>query len=107
MSQPGETTNFQASDHVEAIRDHAGFQLLDCAVVSTTHISPALRRRYAAQHAAPVEIDTERLSELGLNILEADLLQKGPKVRHNPAAIGAVILQLAEQGRLRRARLRE
>ncbi|MES1257944.1 MAG: uridine diphosphate-N-acetylglucosamine-binding protein YvcK [Acidobacteriota bacterium] len=107
MSQPGETTNFLASDHVEAIRAHSGTQLLDCAVVSTTRISAALRRRYAEQNAVPVEIDADRLHQLGLDILEADLLQKGPKVRHNPAAIGAVVLQLAEQGRQRRTRLRE
>src|SRR4051812_42587073 len=39
MSQPGETTDFRASDHVCAILDHAGTRLLDCAVVSTTRIT--------------------------------------------------------------------
>src|SRR5271155_5254599 len=36
MSQPGETTNFRASDHVAAITSHAGAGLLDCAVVSNS-----------------------------------------------------------------------
>ena len=107
MSQPGETTNFRASDHVEAIRVHAKDRLLDCAVVSTTRISPALRRKYAEQDAAPIEIDTDRLHEMGLGIIEADLLQKGGKVRHNPEAIGAVIVKLAKHGRARRSALRE
>jgi hypothetical protein len=39
---------------------------------------------------------------MGLDVIEADLLQKGPKVRHNPAAIGAVALDLATRGRARR-----
>jgi len=102
MSQPGETTNFRASDHILAIRAHAGGQLLDCAVVSRSHITPALRRRYAAMSAAPVENDIAVLRDLGLDVIEADLLQKGPRVRHNPAAIGAVALDLATRGRSRR-----
>lgn len=102
MSQPGETIDFQASDHVAAIRTHAGFALLDWAVVSTTRVSPALRRKYAEQNASPVENDNAGLHDLGLEILEADLLQKGPKVRHNPAAIGAVALELARRGRARK-----
>ena len=59
MSQPGETTNFAASDHVLAVRDHAGGKLLDCVVMSNSRISPVVRRRYAEQNAAPVECDTE------------------------------------------------
>ena len=102
MSQPGETNNFRASDHAKAIRAHARGPLLDCAVVSTTHVSPTLRRRYAEQSAAPVENDIDDLRAMGIEVIEADLLQKGHKVRHNPEAIGAVALSLAIRGRQRR-----
>jgi uncharacterized cofD-like protein len=102
MSQPGETIDFRASDHVLAIRDHAGGRLLDCAVVSTSRITTTLRRRYAERSAAPVENDIDMLRELGLEVIEADLLQAGPRVRHNPAAAGAVALELAIRGRDRR-----
>jgi len=102
MSQPGETIDFRASDHVLAIRDHAGGRLLDCAVVSTSRIATTLRRRYAERSAAPVENDIDMLRELGVEVIEADLLQAGPKVRHNPAAAGAVALELAIRGRDRR-----
>jgi uncharacterized cofD-like protein len=102
MSQPGETIDFRASDHVTAIREHAGGPLVEYAVVSTTRISPTLRRRYAEQNASQVENDISGLRELGLKVLEADLLQKGAQVRHNPAAIGAVALELLHMGRKRR-----
>ena len=101
MSQPGETTNFRASDHVAAITSHAGGSLLDCAVVSNSPVSPAIRRRYALQNAAPVENDFEALQAMGLEVIEADLLMKGAKVRHNPAAVGAVAFDLAHRGRER------
>ncbi|HVW84678.1 MAG TPA: uridine diphosphate-N-acetylglucosamine-binding protein YvcK [Bryobacteraceae bacterium] len=103
MSQPGETTNFRASDHVLAIRSHAGNNLLDCAVVSESHIASPQRRKYARQSASPVENDIDMLRELGLEVIGADLLQPGPKVRHNPKAIGAVVYELAMRGRLRRS----
>ncbi len=103
MSQPGETTSFTASDHVRAIRDHAGGKkLLDYAVVSTSRISPALRLRYAEQNAAPVENDFDAIEALGLAVLKANLLRKGPKVRHNSAALAGVAVKLALEGRRRR-----
>lgn len=101
MTQPGETTNFSASDHVLAVDAHAGGKLLDSVVVSTSRISPALRRRYAEQNAAPIENDIRALELMGLQVIGADLLQKGLKVRHNPAAIARVAVDLAVEARKR------
>ena len=103
MSQPGETTSFAASDHISAICDHAGGRFLDYAIVSTSRVSPALRRSYALQDAAPIENDFDAIARLGLEVIEADLLMKGSPVRHNPAAIARVAVDLAIQGqRMRR-----
>ncbi len=102
MSQPGETTDFRASDHVLALRKHAGGKICDCVVVSNSSISKSMRQRYSEQNAAPVENDLDVLRKLELEVLEADLLQKGARVRHNPAAIGQVTFDLAKLGRLRR-----
>ena len=101
MTQPGETTNFSAPDHVLAIHAHAGGKLLDAVVVSTSRISPQVRRIYAEQNAAPIENDIRGLELMGLDVLGADLLQKGPKVRHNPDAIARVVVELAREGRRR------
>jgi uncharacterized cofD-like protein len=103
MTQPGETTNFSASDHVLAVHGHAGGKLLDSVVVSVSKISPALRRRYAEQNSAPIENDIHVLEAMGLQIIGADLVQKGRKVRHNPAAIARVAVELAMEARKRRS----
>jgi uncharacterized cofD-like protein len=109
MSQPGETTGFCASDHVDAIHLHAGGRLIDCVVVSNSGITPSVRKRYAEQNAAPVEIDSAALEAMGIEIVGADLLEKavpaGSKARHNPEAIGAVTRALALRGRDARLRL--
>jgi uncharacterized cofD-like protein len=103
MWQPGETINFTAADHVTALAEHAGMNLLDYVVVNTRPMSPALLKKYARQKALPVENDLERLNGMGIRIVGRDLLEEGEKIRHNPAAAAAVVLELAAEGRRRRA----
>ncbi len=102
MWQPGETTNFTASDHIRAIQKHARGNLLDFAIINTRPIRPALRRRYAHQDALPVENDIARIEEMGIQVVGGDFLQESAKVRHNPEEIAAVALRLAREGRSRR-----
>ena len=104
MWQPGETAQFTAADHVAAIHDHAGIDLLDYVVVNTRPIGPSLLKRYARQQALPVENDLERLRNMGVQILGRDLLQEAGKVRHNPASTAAVAIELAAEGRRRGSR---
>jgi uncharacterized cofD-like protein len=102
MWQPGETVDFTAADHVQAVYDHAGASLFDCAVINTRPIGASLRERYAAEKARPVNADLERLKSMGLKILTRDLLQEGQTARHDPQAVAAVIMELAREGRTRR-----
>ena len=104
MWQPGETMNFSAFDHVQAIRQHARNPLLDYAVINTRPIPSEMRRRYAAQRVYPVENDIPRLEEAGLRVVGGNLLAEGEKVRHDPERTAAVAVELAKQGRLARGR---
>ena len=108
MSQPGETTNFRASDHVAALRAHAGRacgrSLIDVCVVNTRPIGGRALDRYQANAARPVENDMENLRKMGLEVIGADLIrmagQRTPeKIRHDQSVIGAVALELAQRGR--------
>lgn len=104
MSQPGETTNFRASDHVEAIFRHARRSVIDVCVINTRSIRGKALTRYRAQAAQPVQIDVPALERMGLEILGVDLLRKSgvkpeEKIRHDQGALGAVVLELAERGR--------
>ena len=103
MWQPGETVGFSAADHVEAIRRHSLPDLLDAVVVNTGRIGAELRRKYARQTARPVEVDLDRLQAMGLRIVAAELLEQTKKVRHDPDALARIALDLAAEGRLRRA----
>jgi uncharacterized cofD-like protein len=102
MWQPGETIRFTAADHVEAIHGHAGGRLIESVVVNTSPISEPLQRRYAAARAKPVEVDYDRLEGMGLEVVGADLVAPGEKVRHAPELSARVAVELARQGRRRR-----
>jgi uncharacterized cofD-like protein len=98
MWQPGETIGFRASDHVDAIQRHAGMKLLDVVVVNTRSISPRQKRKYAAEQVKPVLNDVERMSEMGVQVVAADLLGEGEIVRHDPRATAAIAMELARRG---------
>jgi uncharacterized cofD-like protein len=115
MSQPGETTDFNAEDHLAALIRHGGLKhgeagLIDCAVVNTARISPSVRRKYAAEAAAPVDYDVDAIRAMGIEVVEAELLGKAwtgeeqrSKARHDAGAIASVAMALAVRGRARRA----
>ena len=106
MWQPGETIGFRASDHVDTINRHAGFNLFDVVVVNTRAISARQRRKYAAEKAHAVLNDLDRLAAMGLQVVTADLLGEGDIVRHDPRATAAIAVDLARRGRTARDKLR-
>ena len=102
MWQPGETTNFRASDHIRAIHQHARGKLLDYAITNMRPIKPALKKRYARQEALPVENDLDAIFKMGVKVMAGKLASNVDRVRHDPAATAAVVVQLAQEGRRRR-----
>ena len=102
MWQPGETINFSASHHLQALHDHAGLPIVDCAVLNTAEIPALLRKRYARAHVQPVVNDFDVLKQAGVKVVTADLV--GPQefartVRHNADAIARVVIDLASRSR--------
>jgi uncharacterized cofD-like protein len=112
MWQPGETMHFRASDHVQSILRHCGRArgVIDVCVINTTSLPDRILNPYQAKSAQPVENDLQTLSEMGLDVYSADLLRMsrakpGGKIRHDPGAIGAITVELAQKGRRRKRKL--
>ena len=104
MSQPGETTNFRASDHVTAIHANCGIPLIDVCVVNTQPVAGRALVRYRANAARPVENDLANLRLMGLKVVGTDLLrmsgtQSREKIRHDPSVIAAIAIELAQKSR--------
>jgi uncharacterized cofD-like protein len=95
MTQPGETRGYTASDHLRALQAHAGRNLFDCVILNSQPLPRALLRRYAHQHAEPVVRDSERLEELGVKAVCADLLNEDHLARHDSSRLAGLVLKLA------------
>ena len=106
MSQPGETLQFTASDHVQAIHEHARRKLVEVAVCNSAPIPNPVRKRYARQQAQPIETDAAGLAVMGVRVIERPLAAPGPILRHDSAAIAGITVELAAAARRRRLRLR-
>jgi uncharacterized cofD-like protein len=99
MSQPGETNDFTASDHVRSIHRHARGKLLDYAVINIRPITLAMKKRYASHAAMPVVNDIEQLFKMKLKVMAGDLARHGETLKHDPEATAAVAVKLALENR--------
>ena len=114
MTQPGETLGFSVSDHVEMLLKHSGRcgkSLIDTCVVNSGQLGSGAIRRYRAQSAQPVLVDSEKLDSWGIRVLSQDLVLKAgrgeqSKIRHDSSAIGAVAVELAQEHRWKSKRLK-
>ncbi|MDX1503345.1 MAG: uridine diphosphate-N-acetylglucosamine-binding protein YvcK [Thermoanaerobaculia bacterium] len=96
MTQPGETDGMDAVAHLEAIREAAGEDLVDAVLVHAGPLPADAVEAYALTGARPVTADPERLRELGVRLVEADLLAEGELVRHDPERLSRAALSVAD-----------
>ena len=107
MWQPGETTGLLASEHVQAIIEHAGKPVVGYVIVNSAEIRAPLLRKYERERARPVVNDVERMKALGLTVLASPLASEQHLVRHDPDRTAAVAVRLASQNRAQRQTPRE
>ncbi|HET9029005.1 MAG TPA: YvcK family protein [Candidatus Aquilonibacter sp.] len=102
MTQPGETENMSAADHVEALFGNAGARVCDYVIVNVEPPSK-LRQTYAQEGQVPVSADIERIEAMGLTAVKADMLSENEKVRHDPDRLGDVVLGVIDRAVAERA----
>ena len=94
MTQPGETTAYTVSDHLQAIIDHVGKDVVDFVLVNNGTPKKEVLQRYEAAGAFPVQIDRSRVERLGVILIEEDLLgpERGPV--HNADVLAEEIVRI-------------
>jgi uncharacterized cofD-like protein len=105
MTQPGETDGYTALQHLETLRKYAPEINFDFVVVNDRKISPEQAERYAAEQAYQIGIDDPILDSLDqtTEVMRADLLDEGEKVRHSSARLARVVLACRQSADARRA----
>jgi 2-phospho-L-lactate transferase/gluconeogenesis factor (CofD/UPF0052 family) len=104
MTQPGETDGYTALQHLETLRKYAPEINFDFVVVNDRKISREQAERYAAEQAYQIGIDDPILDSLDqtTEVMRADLLDAGEKVRHSSERLARVVLACRQSADARR-----
>ena len=99
MTQPGETDGYTARAHLEAVKKYAPEIHFDFVIVNDRRISGEQAELYAAEGAYQIGIDDplEDVLDQTTEIVRADLLDGGEKVRHNTERLAEVVLACRER----------
>lgn len=99
MTQPGETDGFTARAHLETIRKYAPEIHFDFVIVNDRRINEEQAQLYAAEGACQIGIDDpiDDVVDQTTEIVRADLLDGGEKVRHNSERLAEVVLSCRER----------
>ncbi len=92
MTQRGETDGYTASGHVEALLRHTHHALIDYCIVNIAKIPLHLLDKYKEEGACPVEPDIKKIRELGVAVVEGDIMTADDYVRHNAEKISNIII---------------
>ena len=93
VTQPGETDKFTVGDHVELLNRYLEKNKLDVVIASNTKIDKKIAKKYYTEEQKdPVPIDHERLKELGVELIEDDLIIIEDNIlRHNSLKLSSLI----------------
>lgn len=95
MTEPGQTDNYTLSDHIKAIIEHTGKNVIDYCIYDTGEIIPEYIKRYNLKGSELVAQDIAKARSLGVRLLQRDLacIENG-YIRHNPELVARAISEL-------------
>ena len=93
MTQPGETTDYTASQHVQAILDHAGYPNMFEAVLVNNSLPDDLSPDYEKANSHPVKVDIDVIKKKNINVVTTRLYEENDQkyVRHSPSRLARAI----------------
>ncbi len=93
MTQPGETTDYTASQHVQAILDHAGYPNMFEAVLVNNSLPDDLSPDYEKANSYPVKVDIDVIKKKNINVVTTRLYEENDQkyVRHSPSRLARAI----------------
>lgn len=103
MTQPGETDGYSARQHLVTVKQYAPEIHFDYVVVNNRRIDAHQAELYAAEGAYQIGL-TEDSSDIAVEgdteIIRADLLDRGEKVRHDSDRLARVVMSCREHAQL-------
>lgn len=104
MTQPGETDNYTARQHLETTKSYAPEIHFDFVIVNDRRITKEQALRYAQEGAYQIGIDEDAIDAVldeATQVIRTNLLEDGEKVRHDSNLLARVVLACKQQACLR------
>ncbi len=95
MTQPGETDNYTAFDHLNAIITHTRLDIISVCIINRGVVPSDLLKKYEEENAYPVLADSGRIIEKGYTVIEEDIVDTKDYVRHDPKKLSRLIVDIA------------
>lgn len=95
MTEPGQTDNYTVADHVNAIIDHCGENIINYCLYDTGEVIPEFIKKYNMDGADLVEQDTSNVKDKKIKFMKKNLsIIKDDAVRHDATIIANTAIQL-------------
>lgn len=95
MTQPGETEGYTVSDHVKALIEHVGKNVIDYVLVNNASPSQEILKKYEEAGEFPVKIDAKQVEETGVIMIESDLLGEEKRAFHDNHILAENIIRIS------------
>ncbi|HVQ39055.1 MAG TPA: uridine diphosphate-N-acetylglucosamine-binding protein YvcK [Pyrinomonadaceae bacterium] len=95
MTQPGETDNYTARQHLETVKSYAPEIHFDFVIVNDKRITKDQSERYALEGAHQIGIDDDSIDTVldkSTHVIRTNLLEESEKVRHDSARLAKVVM---------------
>lgn len=100
MTKSSETDNYKTSDHLKAINEHLGMDLINYCIVNKSQISAEQLKRYEQEGAAVVPVDKDEIVKSGCKIIEEPLVDRASSfIRHDTLKLAGIIFNLINESR--------
>jgi len=91
-TQPGETSHFTVSAHLDALEAHVGGNLFDYVIVNSNHTVP-LPPSAVEAGTSRVLFDRDRASERPVHYILADVVSTNVSTHHDPEKLARIIMK--------------
>ncbi len=95
MTEPGQTDNYSLSEHLKALKEHVGTDVIDYCLADTGEVIPEYIRKYNKEGSDLVEIDNKKLNEYNVRVIQRDMsCIKNDKIRHDADKVASIIIEM-------------
>lgn len=89
VTQPGETDNFTAYDHIEVLNNYLGKRKINIALINNGKVSEDIKNKYLVEEKDEVIADIDKIKEKKINtIIDDFVIIEDNRIRHNVNKLG-------------------